>query len=161
MVHYIATELGISQDHIQAVIYNELPFSGMQDCRRSAVGRLPRQWSHFHQTLAYYADLLMQLWEKIKQIQCGKLTRGVLFHQDNAPAQVCYPEMWNPTWQRPTLFSWFGSLGLLPIPKNEKGVQCSSFCQRLCYECCGPLSEAPSTQKGSVCSMTNVLIVLM
>ena len=29
-------------------------------------------------TEAYYADI--QLWEKIKQIRRGKLTRGVLFH---------------------------------------------------------------------------------
>ena len=34
-------------------------------------------------TGAYYAYLLRQLWEKIKQIQHRKLTRGVLFHQDN------------------------------------------------------------------------------
>ena len=32
-------------------------------------------------TRAYYTDLLRQLWEKIKQIRHGKLTRGVFFHQ--------------------------------------------------------------------------------
>ena len=37
-------------------------------------------------TGTYYADLLRQLRETIKQIRRGKLTRGVLFHQDNAPA---------------------------------------------------------------------------
>ena len=35
-----------------------------------------------------YADLLRQLWEKIKQIRCGNMTRGVFFHQDNAPAHT-------------------------------------------------------------------------
>ena len=61
-------------------------------------------------TRAYYANILRQLWEKIKQIQCGQLTRGVLFHQDNALAHTSsdhgyHPEMWIPTCQRPTLFS--------------------------------------------------------
>ena len=39
-------------------------------------------------TGAYYADLLRQLREKIKQIRRGKLTRGVLFHYDNTPAHT-------------------------------------------------------------------------
>ena len=39
-------------------------------------------------TGAYYADLLRQLRVKIKQIPRGKLTRGVLFHQDNALAHT-------------------------------------------------------------------------
>ena len=39
-------------------------------------------------TGAYYAYLLRQLQENIKQIRRGKLTRGVLFHQDNAPADT-------------------------------------------------------------------------
>ena len=39
-------------------------------------------------TGACYVDLLTQLREKMKQIQSGKLTRGVLFHQDNAPAHT-------------------------------------------------------------------------
>jgi histone-lysine N-methyltransferase SETMAR len=34
----------------------------------------------------YYANLLRQLKEKIKILRRGKLTRGVLFHQDNAPS---------------------------------------------------------------------------
>ena len=33
----------------------------------------------------YYASLLTQLREKIKIKRRGKLTKGVLFHQDNAP----------------------------------------------------------------------------
>ena len=33
----------------------------------------------------YYASLLTQLWEKIIIKGRGKLTKGVLFHQDNAP----------------------------------------------------------------------------
>ena len=33
----------------------------------------------------YYASLLMQLREKIKIKRRGKLTKGMLFHQDNAP----------------------------------------------------------------------------
>ena len=39
-------------------------------------------------TGAYYADYLRQLQEKITQIRSGKLTRGVLFHQGNAPAHT-------------------------------------------------------------------------
>ena len=39
-------------------------------------------------TGAYYADLLRQLQEKTKQILRGKLTRGVLFHKDSAPAHT-------------------------------------------------------------------------
>lgn len=37
-------------------------------------------------TRTYYADLLMQPQHQIKKSRRGKLTRGVLFHQDNAPA---------------------------------------------------------------------------
>ena len=37
---------------------------------------------------AFCADLLRQLRENIKQIQCGKLTRGVLFHQENCLAHT-------------------------------------------------------------------------
>lgn len=37
-------------------------------------------------TAAHYTDLLRELWEKVKKIWCGKLTGGVLFHQDKAPA---------------------------------------------------------------------------
>ena len=33
----------------------------------------------------YYASLLTQLRENIKIKRCGKLTEGVLYHQDNAP----------------------------------------------------------------------------
>ena len=39
-------------------------------------------------TGAYYAELLRQLRETIKQIQLGKLPRGVLIHQDHAPAHT-------------------------------------------------------------------------
>ena len=50
----------------------------------------------------FYADHLRQLCERIKQIRHGKLTRGVLFHQDNALAHVhsglgCYLKIWIPT----------------------------------------------------------------
>ena len=34
----------------------------------------------------YYVNLLRQLRKEIKSKQPGKLTKGVLFHQDNAPA---------------------------------------------------------------------------
>ena len=37
-------------------------------------------------TGTYYVNLLHQLREKIKSLRRGKLARGVLFHQDNAPA---------------------------------------------------------------------------
>ena len=33
----------------------------------------------------YYTSLLTQLQEKINIKRCAKLTKGVLFHQDNAP----------------------------------------------------------------------------
>ncbi|XP_076029120.1 histone-lysine N-methyltransferase SETMAR-like [Oratosquilla oratoria] len=36
----------------------------------------------------YYANLLMQLRKAIKSKRAGKLTKGVLFHQDNAPAHM-------------------------------------------------------------------------
>ena len=39
-------------------------------------------------TIAYYTDLLRQLREKIKKIRRLKLTRGVFFYQDNAPAHT-------------------------------------------------------------------------
>ena len=39
-------------------------------------------------TGAFCADLLRQLRKKTNQIRRGKLTRGVLFHQDNAPAHT-------------------------------------------------------------------------
>ena len=39
-------------------------------------------------TGVYCAGLLKKLREKIKHIRRGKLTRGVLFHQDNAPAHT-------------------------------------------------------------------------
>ena len=54
-------------------------------CRRNAVCQLPRQRSI---TGAYYADFLKQLREKIRQIRRGKLTRGVFFYEDNAPADT-------------------------------------------------------------------------
>lgn len=45
-------------------------------------------WKKGHTiTGAYYTDLLKQLWENIKKM-CRKLTRGVLFHQDKAPANM-------------------------------------------------------------------------
>ena len=61
-------------------------------------------------TGCYYANLLRQLLENIRQIRRGKLPRGVLFHQDNTPAHVhsghgCYPELWIPTCRRPDIFS--------------------------------------------------------
>ena len=39
-------------------------------------------------TGAYYDALPRQLREKLKQIRRGKLPRGVLFHQNNAPAHT-------------------------------------------------------------------------
>ena len=35
----------------------------------------------------YYANLVKELREVIKSNRPGKLTKGVLFHQDNAPAR--------------------------------------------------------------------------
>ena len=54
----------------------------------------------------------------------------------------CYPAMWIPSCWRPTPFSWFGSLRLLPLTENEKGARWSSFCHRWwCVEWCEPCSE--------------------
>ena len=75
-------------------------------------------------TGAYHADLLRQLREIIKQIR-----RGVLFHQDNAPAhtstvamaavQKCGFQLVEDPLHSPDL-----------APKNETAAQWSSICQR-------------------------------
>jgi len=38
-------------------------------------------------TGVYYAKLIRKLRSAIKEKRCGKLSHGVLLHQDNAPAQ--------------------------------------------------------------------------
>ena len=62
---------------------------------RDAEGVLLVDYLHKGHTVtgAYYAVLRRQLREEIKQIRRGKLTRGVLFHQDNAPARPHWPWM--------------------------------------------------------------------
>ena len=79
---------------------------------------------------AYYADLPRQLWEKqadlawkADKMSAVSLGQGCGTHIHSGHG--CYPEMWIPTCQRPTLFSWFGSLWLLPRDDD------------------GPLSEGP------------------
>jgi len=39
-------------------------------------------------TGVYYAELIRKFWSAIKEIRRGKLSRGVLLHQDNAPART-------------------------------------------------------------------------
>ena len=115
-------------------------FLGSQDCnvrlhflgyRRSAVGR---QGSHYHRSLlCWFSETATEenqadsAWiaDKRGALPLGQCT-GTQVHSSHG----CYPEMWIPTCRRPTLFSWFGSLWLLPLPENEKGARWSSFCQR-------------------------------
>ena len=85
-------------------------------------------------TGTYYADLLRQLREKIKQIRRGKLRRGVLFHQDNALAhtftvamaaiQKCGFQLVEDSLYSPDLVPTDCSR------KGKKGAWGSSFCQR-------------------------------
>ena len=39
-------------------------------------------------TGVYYANLITQLRQKIRRLRRGKLQKGVIFHQDNAPAHT-------------------------------------------------------------------------
>ena len=55
---------------------------GILGCRWYSADRLSPKGQTINGT--YYASLT-QLWEKIKNKRRGKLTKGVLFHQDNAP----------------------------------------------------------------------------
>ena len=54
-----------------------------------ADGILPTDYPQKGQTIngTYHASLLTQSREKIKMKRRGKLAKGVLFHQDNAPVQ--------------------------------------------------------------------------
>ena len=136
-------------------------------CRRSTVGGLPRQGSII--TRAYYADLLIQLQEKINQIWCGKLTRGVLFHQKN---------FWHthPQWPwllsrnvdsnlantHPILLIWL-PLNTTSSPKLKISVVIilpEMMMLWMLWTTFWGIKMAPSTQKGSVCSKTTGLSVL-
>ena len=94
----------------------------------------------------YYAHLLSQLWEKIKQIQRGKLTRE-LFHQDNVPpcmSSVAMAAIQKYGFQLVEHSPY--SPDLAPsdylFPKSKKEPSGYHFCQRWwCYDCYGPLSE--------------------
>ena len=55
----------------------------------------------------------------------GKLTNGVLFHQDNAPVRKSLIAMaagcdWIWTGWSPSIFSWFGTIWLFSVPQHEK-----------------------------------------
>ena len=103
---------------------------------------------------AYYDDLLKRLREKIKHIRRGKLTRGVFFHQDSAPAhkstvamaaiQKCGFQLVD---DPPYSYDYY----IFTKMKMELGGH--HFVSRT--------KMTPSTQKRSVCSMTAGLSVLM
>ena len=95
-------------------------------------------------TGAYYADFLRQLRMKTKQIRRGELTRGVLFHQDNAPAHTSTVAMAAIQKCGFQLVEHPPCSPDLAPSENEKGGRWSSFCHIWWwYECCGPLSEGP------------------
>ena len=103
---------------------------------------------------AYYAGLLKKLWEKIKHIRRGKLTRGVLFHQDNAPAHMSTVAMaavqkcgFQLVDDPPYSYDYY------IFTKMKKELGGHHFVSRT--------KMTPSTKKRSVCSMTAGLSVLM
>ena len=89
-------------------------------------------------TGAYYADLLFQLREKIKQIRQGKLTKGVFFHQDNAPdhtstvamaaIQKCGFHLVDDSPYSPDL----APSRLLPFPENKEKLSDHHFARDIC-----------------------------
>lgn len=77
---------------------------------------------------AYYADILWQLQEKIKNIPCGKLRRGMVFHQYNTPAHnstVVIAAIHECGFEliQHLPFTWFG---IFRLPQDKEGAQCSS-----------------------------------
>ena len=113
-------------------------------------------------TGAHYAYLLRQLWEKIKQIQHRKLTRGILFHQDNALTHTSTVAMAAIQKCGFQLVEYPHHSPDVALPENEKGAQWSSFCQMMMmfwmlWTTFWWTKMAPST----ICSMTNGLSVLM
>ena len=96
--------------------------------RRSADGGLPRQGSRYHRSLLCWSpetateeNQADSAWiaDKRSALPPGQCT-GSQVHSGHG----CYP-----TCRTPTLFYWFGSLWLLPLPVNKKGSRWSSFCQ--------------------------------
>lgn len=74
----------------------------------------------------YYAILLKQLWKAI-ELKCpGKLTKGDMFQQENAPthksvvAMVAVRDCGFELVDHPITFSWLGTTTLFSIPKHEK-----------------------------------------
>jgi len=70
----------------------------------------------------YYSSLLMQLKDILKEKRHGKVTKGVLFLHDNAPAHralATHKKLACLGYQcldrSPTLFSGSGPVGLLPV----------------------------------------------
>jgi len=70
----------------------------------------------------YYSSLLVQMKDILKEKHRGKITKGVLFLHDNAPAHRTLatqlsglPMSWSPN-----LFSGSGPIGLPPVPWTEK-----------------------------------------
>ena len=81
----------------------------------------------------YYSSLLMQLNDilKEKRPRHEKVTKGVLFLQDNVSTGTCNPEETGipglrMSWS-PTLFSGSGPVGLPPVPWTEKTIESSPF----------------------------------
>ena len=81
----------------------------------------------------YYSSLLVQLKDILKEKCRGKVTKMVLFLQDNGPGSpgTCNPEETGlnglPMSWLPTLFSGPGPVGLSPVPWTEKNWKFAIF----------------------------------
>ena len=74
-----------------------------------------------------YSGQLKRLREAIKEKRPRKLTRGILFHQDNAPVHTSVVFENSPP---STLFARPSPLRLSSFPTNEKILGWLPFCQR-------------------------------
>ena len=90
----------------------------------------------------YYSSQLVQLKDILKEKRRGKVTKGVLFSHDNAPAHralatqqklayLGFRCLWSPS-----LFSGSGPVGLPPVPWTEKTTERSPFIVRRGSHCC-------------------------
>ena len=84
--------------------------------------------------MEYCSSLLVQLKDILKEKRHGKVTKGVLFLHDNAPAHRALATQkklaylgWLPLSWPPTLFSGSGPVGLPPVPWTENTIERSPF----------------------------------